>query len=530
MIRCDSCIMNDMKLSVLIFLVLLSTTSVHSQKSKKQGDTSDILVQTKRIEFEKEGNWSDFTLVNAGKYGLLVLENTDNTDNSGNTQWKFSLLDTGLNVVRDEWVFLPIEYSLYGYSSYRDDFYLLFQKNFYRAQEFSLIKFSVGDHSLESFDLTTVFPVEITHFEAVDDMILIAGYANYRPVVITYNINDRIPRILPGYYDNKNDILDVEIDRENKLFTILTLEKVYKRYHSIRFRTYTNQGDLVLNSLIDPGNKKSVIDASITRFSGGLQYVAGTYSKKSLEYSHGFYLSRFINGQQQVQRYFPFSELENFFGYLKPKKEEKIKGRIKRKKAKGKTKKFSYQLLVNDIIESENGYIMVAEAYYPRYYTHTSNPSLFGFGSTAGWTRFRNTSVRWYVWTHAVVVGFDRNCNILWDHSFKIEDKRSLNLEKTVGIIDLKDEIVLNYLEDNEIRSKVISSDEIVEGKTFNPIMLQYESDEIKDLEVDGQNFAKWFDNVSIAYGEQNIQSTVSQEGKGSRKVFYINKIQYRLK
>lgn len=505
----------------LFLFALLVVSFLSSGQKKNQKDTSAVLYQPKRIEFIRESGTSNFTLVNGAENGLLVIEDTDKTADGG-SKWKFNLVDTTLNTFWSAEVSLPYEYSLIGYANHGKDFILLFQTKFFGTEDLAAFKINTDSDDILKYEITTVFPVELTHFEVIDEVIILAGYANFRPVVITYNLNDRIPRILPGFYDNKNQILDVLIDKENELFSVITAEKMKSKYYTVRLRTYTSSGDLLVDNTIDPGEKRSIIDAAVTNFSGGLQYLAGTHSKKSLDYSHGFYLSKFINGQQQVSKYYPFADLENFFSYLKPKREKRIKSRIDRKKEKGKTKKFSYRLLVHEILEYEDEYIMVAEAYYPKYnYGSQYNPGYIPRSLQEQFLFLGN------VWTHAVVVAFDKNCNINWDNTFKIEDRISYGLEKTIQVSRVENNIILNYLEENEIRSKVINKEGVLEGKTFNPVRLSFETDEVRGYDSDFKGFEKWYGGTSIAYGEQSIKNMKSNESSISRDVFYINMVKY---
>jgi len=128
-----------------------------------------------------------------------------------------------------------------------------------------------------------------------------------------------------------------------------------------------------------------------------------------------------------------------------------------------------------------------------------------------------------------VVVGFDRNCNILWDHTFKIEDIESYQLEENVAVSGRGDKVVLMYLEENEIRSKVIEGNKVVEGRTFSPVKLFFETDEVKTRDPSLEKIVEWYDKTLFAYGEQSIRNDLAIGGKTNRRVFYLNKIQYNL-
>lgn len=512
-----------------VFVILFLLPFVLFAQKKFVKDTSKIIHQPNRIEFEKLKDASEFFVVSGQENGILVAEETGKTVKGGGFGWNIHMIDTTLQLKWKQTLSIPNNGSIIGYEYFDKRFYLLFSKNKYRTEELIVYQFSADSTSFVTYDITTVFPVDISHFESIGETLLIAGYANYRPVVITYNIHDKIPRVVPGLYNNKNNILDVFVDDQSQLFTVVISEKMKNKKYTVRVKTYTDKGDLIQENLVNPGERKSLLDAASTTFSGGLQYLAGTHSKKSTQYSQGFYLSKFINGQQQFNKYFPFADLNNFFGYMKPKKEERIKNRIERKRRKGKVKKFSYRLLVHEILERDGEYIMIAEAYYPRY-NHSYNRGFNSYPGTFQPSFGRNNPYfLGYKYTHAVVLGFDPNCNILWDQTFKIEDIQSYSLEENVVVSASGDRVVLMYLEENEIRSKVVEGNAIVEGRTFNPVKLSFEADELKSKDPSVEGLRRWYDDALFAFGEQTIRNQSGVGGKTFRKVFYINKIQYDL-
>lgn len=509
-------------------IVLLVFPLVVAGQRKKEKDTSNVILQPNRIEFEMHSESSEFYLVEGGEDGILVVEDTNDPAVGGGSKWKIHLVDTAFNILWFQINIFPSEGTLIGHEYFDGNFYLLFSKSRYRSEDLVVYQYRADSQNFVSYDITTVFPVDIQHFESVGETLLIAGIANLRPVVITYNINDRIPRVVPGFYDNKNDILDLVVDEEAKLFTVIMSEKMKNKKYTLRVKSFNDRGDIIQDNLINPGEKMSLLDGASTSFSGGLQYVAGTHSKKSLQYSQGFYLSKFINGQQQFNRYYPFAELENFWDHLNPKREQRIKRRIDKKRQRGKTKKFNYRLLVHKIIERDDEYILIGEAYYPRY-NYTSNGNAFG---AYNWTsnrpsQFGNPYFLGYKFTHAVVVGFDRNCNIIWDHTFKIEDIQKYTLDENVAVSASGNKVVLMYLEESEIRSKIIQGNEVIEGRTFNPVKLSFESDELKSRNPSVEKIINWYDDTLFAYGEQTIKNVNAINGKTFRKVFYLNKIRY---
>lgn len=523
--------MRTMSRILLVTFILLS--GFVSAQRKKDKDTSSLILQPNRIEFPKDNDGSEFYVVSGGTDGILVIEETgDPAPRGSGSIWHLHMVDTAFNITWTQTAIIDADGSLMGYEFYGGNFYLLFGKNRFRSEDLLVYQLNPKTKDYITYEITTVFPIQITHFESVGETLLLAGYANFRPVVITYDINKRIPRVVPGFYDNKNDILDLVVDEQAKLFTVIMSEKMRNKKFTLRVKTFNDKGDIIQDNLINPGEKRSLLDGASTTFSGGLQYLAGTHSRKSLHYSQGFYLSKFINGQQQFNKYYPFADLDNFWDHLKPRQEERIKKRIERKKERGKVKKFNYRLQVNKIIERDGEYIMIAEAYYPRYsYAGSATARGFGPGTFnpygANPNQFRGPNFMGYRYTHAVVVGFDRNCNIIWDHTFKIYDIMNYDLQENVAISTSGDKVVLMYLEENEIRSKIIAKDEVVEGRTFNPVKLSNESDQVKNRDPSVERIMNWYGDTLYAFGEQSIKNPLAESGKTHRKVFYLNKIRY---
>ncbi len=514
-----------MKVKIIFFFFsLLLIFSSYGQRKKDQ-DTSALIVQPGRVEFNIFEYSMQYDIINGEDNGLLVYLQTD--DRVGNAyNWTFNLLDTALNQVWTRIFPISNETNLAGTEYHDGKYYLLFNASRYRNEDLLLIEIDAVEGSFRSIDINTVFPIQLTFFEVIDDNILLSGYTNFRPVLLTFNLNAQKPRVVPGFYDNKSDIIDIIIDDESHVFTVIQSEKMHNNRFTMRAKTFTSQGDLIQNNVISPGEKKSLVDGASTIFYGGFQYLAGTYSKKASQYSRGLYLAKFVNGRQQFIKYHDYADLTNFFGYMNERRERRILDRIERKKEKGKKPKFSYRLLVHDIIQRDDEYLMIAEAYYPRYSSYTS-PSSFG-SYNYGYNSY-NPSFMGYKYTHAIVVAFDRNGNIIWDNSFEVNDIETYALEEFVAVNHEKDKTILMYLEENTIRSKIIKGNEIYEGKTLNPVRLAYEQDEVKSKDPEIEGLKPWYDNVMYAYGEQRIQNDIGEGGRNTRRVFYINKITYNI-
>ena len=124
-------------------------------------------------------------------------------------------------------------------------------------------------------------------------------------------------------------------------------------------------------------------------------------------------------------------------------------------------------------------------------------------------------------------MGFDDNGKLLCDNSFEINDVKTLTLEQFVKIDAKEDKIALHYLFNNEIRSKIIKDNTVLEGKTSDPIKLKLEDDVMKKNDTELSKLEYWYKDYFIAYGIQLV-TNIHHGGNSKRKVFFINKISYR--
>lgn len=518
-----------MKGSVLFVFTFLILSPAFAQEPGL--DTLDqqpsFLEQPNRIEFEIAPKDDDFQIVTAGDQGLLVVKSTRNRTKDG-WLWAFSMVDTTLHVVWTRHYHVAFGSNFLGYDHFGDAFYLLFGESNYKLEEMRVMKLNLSDGAQSYYDVNTVFPVQLTAFEVVGNTLVFGGYANFRPVVMLYDMEEKKPKVLPGFYNNNSDIVEIRIDDDTRTFTTILNERTFKKKITISLKTFTEDGELLQTKALESDYEKSLIDGVSTTFESGVQYVAGTYARRRSEYSRGLYLAKLQGGEQLLMKYHNYADLENFFSYMKAKREKRVKDRISRRKVQGRKVKFNYRLLVHDIIQRGEEYILIGEAYYPKY-------SSYGSSAYFDAPYYENSRQNWidpnfigYKYTHAVVVGFDRSGNILWDNSFEINDVITIQLNEFVKVSAEEDRIILLYIYEDVLRSKIIEGGQIVEGKTFDPIELQFQSDEIRDNYKEVEGLEKWYDRKFYAYGIQNIKNLKDKNVKLNRRVFYINKIQYQ--
>lgn len=124
-----------------------------------------------------------------------------------------------------------------------------------------------------------------------------------------------------------------------------------------------------------------------------------------------------------------------------------------------------------------------------------------------------------FQYTHSVIIGFDKNANLLWDNSFEINGVKSFKLEQFVKILHGKDHVTLSYVFENLIRSKIVKENELFDGTIQDQIKLNDGSEIVKNSTL-GVKLEYWYKNHLFVYGIQQVK-----RGDQISKVFFINKL-----
>jgi hypothetical protein len=296
-------------------------------------------------------------------------------------------------------------------------------------------------------------------------------------------------------------------------------------------RNYDQNGDLVKNVLIQGDDDKNLIFGRSITGPNGEQIVCGVYGRYT-EYSRGVFVANVDAQGSYAIKYYNYGDLDRFFNYMKARREKRVKERIERRKIRGKKIRFNYRLMVDDILPYGDQFVMLGEAFYPHYSYPSSStrgygPSGFYMPSRVGYTR-GDLVFDGYQYTHAVVIGFDRDGNLTWDNSFEINDVRTFQLEQFVKIHPDAEKISLVYLFDNVIRSKIIKDADVLEGKSYDELHTGVKDDVVRERDTQQATLDYWYGDNFYASGIQQIRKKYRDQEHISRRVFFVNKIEYK--
>jgi hypothetical protein len=468
------------------------------------------LTQGKRIEFELSSSMEEeHQLFSLQENGVLLFHSTEDLYRRKMTI-DFHKYDSTL---AEQWKvnFVPEEEFLLNKTYQNDRFlFVLFKKRDRTDIRVLRLDLETGDKIYVEGDLLT--NMEIEHFTVLQSKAFIGGKYNDRPVVVMFSFFDKTSKVLPEIHANHLMISEMDVNIQNELVYVMLKNERNCQYI---IKTYSYEGKL-LKSMGLGDKQRTPISGKILNMDNGTPLLLGNYAEGCSPLSIGIYMQNLSNDSKT--QYIDFSDLENFFSFMAPKKEEKIKEKIRLKKERGKEVKLRNRLLLHDIVSTPEGWIVIAEVFYPEYKAPSNN----GFSN---WRSYRigGDTYNNFRYTHAILCGFDHNGKLLWDNSVSLKDVEGSELNSKVQITRQDDFHILAYPDEDLIKTVIVRKNEKV--KDLESYDLKANSDKEKITDTERTNLIAWYGHSFLAYGYQSIRKELT-----TREVFSINKLTYSLK
>ena len=307
------------------------------------------------------------------------------------------------------------------------------------------------------------------------------------------------------------------------------------RKSRLLLKQLTDRGQLVSSEFVQAESERSLITAQLTPPQDTTaRLLMGTYSLRDPSYAQGLFATDLRPtggpvGTKPPLRFYDFLRLKHFFDYLKPRRQARLRLRTERRVARAVPPlRWRYRLLLHELRPQADGdYVLVAEVYYPHYrYNSYSNMggalnapgSFYGAGNSRIFDGYQTT--------HALVCGFDRAGNLLWDNTFVVENLRRRELEEAVRLQTLPDgRLVLAYLDEEKLRYKLINRAESSPNDHQVPIQTGLDPTGNPGPEHASDTWQSdllpWFGSRFVASGYQRVHV----ERGPDREVFFLNSV-----
>jgi hypothetical protein len=491
-----------------IFIVLCALHELRAQP-----------VQLARYEIPLNNEEEGFEIIPAEKSGLYLRRNV----HVGKLdQIHLTYLDTALNEKWKGAINIERNYVVFGQQVFQQKLHLLLRYRDYSRKDLLLVIVdNTGNYT--QYNIKGYIPFSPVDFQVMNTGVAIGGYFNRTPLVLFFSLETYRSKVLPGLLNEIGELNQIKVNNDDT-FNVLISAANFTRQKTIWIRRYDNQGNLISSSSLDADDNKHLIFGRIMTTENDMKVVAGVYGSRSTEYSRGVFMSSIApTGYQQI-RYYSFGDLENFFKYMKAKREKRVKERLQRRKIKGKKDRLNYRFLVHQVIPYKDQFLLLGEAFYPKYSYYDRSGSFFA--QPRGIYQ-HNRVFEGYYYTHAVIMAFNKNGDLLWDNSFEINDVKTFKLEQFVKAQLFEDKIALFYIFDGKLRTKIIHNNEVLEPKTENPITTGNPFEHINTDDSFTGNLNYWYDNILVANGIQDVETP---GGRHKRRVYFLNKIVFNPK
>lgn len=511
-----------------------------------------------RVEIELDNYLDEIYAMPVGKEGVMLFYEGENTK-SDDKIWYFVKYDTEFEEVWVKEMLIDSRMDYYGYQYDENNtrLYLFFtyvSGYLKKDKDCTVIELDYKEGRINQYTVRTPMNIDIDVFNVNNGIAFIGGqtvhnfaqtcFESYcgiwlrlltgmtifpkKAALATFDLNkERItlhPYTLKGmsavmsadaYLDDLTNVLIGHMDKNNPQIFIDQYDGLGKMVNTITLNSQEHDKQL-LTAQLTPINKKETV------FIG----VYHNLDKKNSLFAtaNGFYFGKLKGDRVKYINYYNFADLKNFDKYMSSKQQKKTNRKLARARRKGKELELNYNLLVHDIIQKDNEYIMIAEAYYAEYETRCHTSYINGTPQTTCYEVF----IGWR-YTHSLIAAFNEEGELLWDNSFRIYNILTYNLKERIKVMFDDQDIILVYNYDGYISSKIIRGNKVLEGKTQTKIETNYDNDKVKGNWNSSMDF--WYDNYFIAYGTQKIKSTGKGKGrkasKKKRYVFYFNKIAF---
>jgi hypothetical protein len=491
--------------------------------------------QTDIYELEKKNYDDFFTVLPAGEDGIIIFRDTDNYKKGD--LWQVISLDTALNERWNNELTIDIKYKFKGYDLKNSTLYLLFRNGEYEKSDYHLMTINIMDGDVTRYDIKNEIGLELSHLTMLSDRLVLAGYVNYSPTLVDYKLGMEQFVVVPGFFKDRSNIVDLR-GNNNGTFNVVTIEKDYDGTF-LRLRTYSDDGDMLFEREVKTAENYKLLSAKSSGFIDGNIMISGTFGLKSSKYSVGVYLAIVKpQGQENLVKYYRFSDFEHFFDYMRPKRAARLKAKLALRVAKGKDFHYSSRLLLHEIRKSPRGFVLAAEIYNPDFDGGYRPGFVYGYSEQDEIMR-QNRAAQSYAkqpstvqdveaadhfeYLESIIFELDKGGKLLWDNSFKIENVETNSLEQVVQFSIDNDLINMLYKTDQELRFKTIQESLLVEEKSI-PLKMKNEYDKIVHTYAGAGRSEYWYNNTFIVWGYHKVENRFETD-KRNRNVLFVNKV-----
>jgi hypothetical protein len=506
--------------------------------------TTAQINQVARYEQEQKNSESTWTIISMKDKGIALVRDK-NKFLSGEKLFEIHTLDTTLTETGFTEVGVPSRMNLIGYEYLDDYLYVLLRSGENEVAQVLLLEYHLPSKEVFRYEIKHQFSLRLTHFTVLDRHAILAGYVGREPAVLIYDIRESALKVVPGFFTNDTELLDLRIN-QNGTFNTLITNRASRTEKSLVLRTFDASGTQLMEDEIMIDQNKTILSGLTSSLVRDELLIAGTYGVGNAKVASGFFSVLADPFKEQPIHYYDFAQLNHFLDYMSDKRADKIKSTAQRFREKAKDPEFRTNVSNVRLEEKGAGFYLLAEAYstitaansgpYP-YGGYGYGPYYSPFGGMYGYSpyasRFYNSPYNYYNQTAnsdfsmlstSVLVFNPDDGTLDWDHSLKADDERRQQLEQVADFWCDKNKIVIATKSESELIVKARFKNNEITGDTVK--VLTKKPNEVVREETDGEGGVRhWYGNKFYVWGYQTVKDPEMKFEDRTRSVFYIIKV-----
>lgn len=497
-----------------IFIAILSLAFAGSSYAQER--TADI----KRIEIESESSVTHLSCNSIGEKGLILITKDKDKQKSAEKDYQiltFTQYDTLLN--KGKSVDVSCSNRTAGGEISEDGF--IYWLTHTKKGQYDVLLFDGKTMQSKTITVEMEGKMGITNEKLVGDYLYCYGSQDGNSIVYIINIKTGEKNIvtLPVTNKKKHLCISFESDEKNKEVQAFIKDKEETGY-VLKLFTFSN-GNLDKKYVIANDEDGKYIESVFASKMDDASYIiSGTYSDKERGSSTiGIFLKKIDNGKTVFSTYTNYLDITNFTSYMSKRKQERVEKKKEKKAEKNKEYTIKYNILPYKVIEENNKYLLVGEAYFPTYtmrpYTEMVPTGNGGMTSKTRWERVFDG----FDYSHYFLIEFDKKGVVEWSNAAPmavVKDyilvHRHLSISKDTKSLDI---VYPSFGMLNHISYGY-------NGEELNKENIPYVGDEQKLKRYYDLQSQYWYGNNFVSSGYLKIK-----DDDGKRKIYSINKISF---
>lgn len=499
-------------------------------------------VQTARFEKESKSSEEEFYVLPMEQDGLLLVQNPQRFEKNEKI-WEFLVLDQDLQTSWAARLPLPPDHILSGYEYKPGTYYLFFNRKNQDVFKGIQVTLHLKARKLIAQEVDINLNFKLTHYTVAEPNSIFGGFVNKEPAIAIFDAQSGRCRILPGFFLNDTDLLDIR-PNSNNTFSVLELHKKNSDKF-LRYRAYDSDGGLLVEDQFRLEPEVNLLSAATSTLKNDEVMISGTFAYGNFKQASGIFTA-LINPFDELQlTYTDFHELNHFMDYMPEKRATKIIQKATQRKVYGRPSDFRIASTVHRVDDLPFGFVVFGESFlqpnsganmqnynpynpyyyrtmyypYPMYYNPYS-PMRYGYDPFMQQQMMQSNNKM----VNSFVVAFDLKGNKLWDQSVSLNELNgapgeqfsdyALTDEEAHFIFPDKAKIRFSKTPDNNGR-KITEVTGVASGK----------NETIQEDSYGGYSIRHWYKDAFIVYGHQTVREFVKPGEVDRKKVFFVNKL-----